>query len=126
MIFVDTDVMIDYQRGLPAARDWFGSLTELPAIPGFVAMELVQDALNMAQVRQIESVLKPLTIVWPSEDECNVARANFSKLNRSHGIGLIDSLIAATAVGRGVVLCTFNTRHYRGFPGIVLQEPYRR
>jgi predicted nucleic acid-binding protein len=41
MDLVDTDVLIDVQRGHPPALAWFAGLTELPAVPGFVVMELV-------------------------------------------------------------------------------------
>lgn len=46
MYIVDTDVMIDIQRGYGPALAWFTSLLELPSIPGFVVMELIQDAQN--------------------------------------------------------------------------------
>jgi hypothetical protein len=32
---LDTDVLIDIQRGLTPAIDWFSSLAELPSVPGF-------------------------------------------------------------------------------------------
>jgi hypothetical protein len=44
MDLVDTDVLIDVQRGHPPALAWFAGLTVLPAVQGFVVMELVQDA----------------------------------------------------------------------------------
>jgi predicted nucleic acid-binding protein len=46
MILLDTDVLIEFQRGHAPALAWFAGLTELPAIPGFVVMELIQDAFN--------------------------------------------------------------------------------
>jgi len=38
---LDTDVCIDLLRGHSAARAWFAILAAPPAIPGFVASELV-------------------------------------------------------------------------------------
>ena len=52
MYLLDTDVLIDIQRGYAPAVSWFTSLAELPAVPGFVVMELVQDAENAQQVRR--------------------------------------------------------------------------
>ena len=46
MDLVDTDVLIDVQRGHPPALTWFSGLIDFPAVPGFVVMELVQDARN--------------------------------------------------------------------------------
>ena len=42
-----TDVLIDVQRGFKAAEDWFATDREV-GVPGFVVMELVQDARNSA------------------------------------------------------------------------------
>jgi hypothetical protein len=47
---LDTDVIIDVQRGHDPAVAWFASLAELPSVPGFVVMELVQDARDTIQV----------------------------------------------------------------------------
>ncbi len=60
MYLVDTDVMIDIQRGYGPALAWFASLPELPSIPGFVVMELIQDAQNQQQVRKNLQLVAPL------------------------------------------------------------------
>lgn len=52
MNLVDTDVLIDIQRGHAPAVAWFGGLVELPSVPGLVVMELVQDARNAREVRK--------------------------------------------------------------------------
>ena len=43
MELIDTDVLIDVQRGFVAAADWFATDPDV-GVPGFVVMELVQDA----------------------------------------------------------------------------------
>ena len=63
MYLVDTDVMIDIQRGYTPALVWFSAVSELPSIPGFVVMELIQDAQSKQQVRQVLQMVAPLTIV---------------------------------------------------------------
>ncbi len=51
MYVLDTDVLIDIQRGHAPALVWFTGLTDLPSVPGLVVMELIQDAQNAQQVR---------------------------------------------------------------------------
>ena len=70
MDLLDTHVLIDVQRGHAPALAWFASLTDLPAVPGFVVMELVQDARNAGEVRQALQLVAPLRIVWPTEADC--------------------------------------------------------
>lgn len=126
MYLVDTDVMIDIQRGYEPAIAWFASLPELPGIPGFVVMELIQDAQNKQQVRKVLQLVAPLAIVWPTEADCARALSDFTAYQMSYKVGLIDALIAASTVGRNAILCTFNVKHYRAIPGLNIEQPYSR
>ena len=126
MDLVDTDVLIDVQRGHPPALAWFGQLTALPAVPGFVVMELVQDARNAREVRRALKLVAPLQIVWPTDADCTRALTDFSAFHLSHGLGLLDALIGSCAVGRTATLFTFNNKHYRVIPGLTTARPYRR
>jgi predicted nucleic acid-binding protein len=123
---LDTDVLIDIQRSLAPALAWFTALGEMPSVPGFAVMELIQDAKNLKQVREALKLVAPLPVVWPSEADCNRALADFTAFHVSQGLGLLDSLIAACACGRSATLCTFNVKHYRVIPGLVLMQPYQR
>lgn len=100
MYLLDTDVLIDIQRGYTPAIEWFANLSEVPSIPGFVVMELIQGAQNKEQVRRVLQLVAPLTIIWPTETDCARALSDFMVYHLSHKLGLIDSLIAACAVGR--------------------------
>ena len=110
----------------PWALAWFGGLTDLPAVPGFVVMELVQNARNKREVRQALRLVAPLTVVWPTEVDCTRALSDFTAYHLSHGLGLLDALIAATAIGQSATLYTFNVKHYRVVPGLAVAQPYTR
>jgi predicted nucleic acid-binding protein len=126
MDLVDTDVLIDVQRGHPPALTWFAGLTVLPAVPGFVVMELIQDARNRREVRQVLKLVAPLQVVWPSEADCARALSDFAVYHLSHGLGLLDAVIAACALGLSATLYTFNDKHYGAVPGLVMAHPYTR
>lgn len=126
MFLLDTDILIDVQRGHKPAVDWFAGLETIPAVPGFVVMELVQGAENARQVRQALKLVAPLTIVWPSEADCDRALSDFTAYHLSHSLGLLDSLIAACATGLSATLCTFNGKHYRVVPDLKMEQPYDR
>lgn len=126
MDLVDTDVLIDAQRGHPPALAWFGGLTDLPAVPGFVVMELIQDARNSQEIRQALRLVAPLPIVWPTAVDCARALSDFTAYHLSHGLGLLDALIAACAVGLPATLFTFNNKHYRIVPRLATARPYIR
>jgi predicted nucleic acid-binding protein len=126
MYLLDTDVLIDIQRGHPPALAWFSSLTNLPSVPGFVVMELIQDAQNSQQVRKALKLVAPLAIVWPTQADCDRALSHFTAYHLSHNLGLIDSLIAACSIGLSATLCTFNVKHYKVVPGLTIEQPYSR
>ncbi|HTU89072.1 MAG TPA: type II toxin-antitoxin system VapC family toxin [Gemmataceae bacterium] len=126
MELVDTDVLIDVQRGHPPALAWFAGLTDLPAVPGFAVMELIQDARNGREIQQARKLVAPLRVVWPTEADCGQALSHFTAYHLSHGLGLLDALIAACAVGLSATLFTFNDKHYRMVPGLTTTRPYTR
>ena len=126
MDLLDTDVLIDVQRGHPPALAWFAGLMDLPAVPGFVVMELIQDARNAKEVRQALKLVAPFRIVWPTEADCARALSDFAAYHLSHGLGLLDALIAACTLGLTATLNTFNEKHYRVVPGLVTAQPYTR
>lgn len=126
MELLDTDVLIDVQRGHPPALAWFSTLTDLPGVSGFVVMELIQDARNIHEVRKALKLVSPLPTVWPTETDCTRALSDFAAFHLSHGLGLLDALIAASAVGRSATLYTFNAKHYKPVAGLTVAEPYTR
>ena len=126
MDLVDTDVLIDIQRGHAPALNWFAGLAELPAVPGFVVMELLQDARNTGEVRRARKLIAPLQVIWPTDSECDRALSDISTFHLSHGLGLIDALIAACGVGRSATLFTFNFKHYSIVTGLNVVRPYVR
>ncbi len=126
MYLLDTDVLIDIQRGHQPAIDWFSNLLELSSVPGFVMMELIQNSQNRQQVRDTLKLIAPLPVIWATEVDCARALSDFTTYHLSNNIGLLDALIAACAVGRGAKLCTFNVKHYRVVPGLVTEQPYNR
>ena len=124
---LDADVMIDVQRRHPAAAAWYASASSGSlALPGHVLMELHQSAQNQQQTLAANRLTRSLPLIWPRDAEALQAVANFRRLHLSHGLGLIDSLIAATALSLGVPLCTFNVKHFRHSPGLITEQPYQR
>ncbi|MCI0551468.1 MAG: type II toxin-antitoxin system VapC family toxin [Anaerolineae bacterium] len=125
MILLDTDVMVDVLRGNEPAREWLESAQEI-GVPGLVAMELIQGCQNTREQKQLEKALSEYQLYWPSEEDCNRAFANFSSHHLSDNIGLLDALIAETAIGVNAELATFNVKHYRVLRGLKSVQPYER
>jgi predicted nucleic acid-binding protein len=127
VIICDTDIMVDILRGQPTAVSWLASIsTEIIALPGIVMMELIQGCRTKAEQLRMHKVLKEYSLLWPSNDACNRALKHFASHYPSHGIGILDALIAETAVEAGFPLHTFNQKHYLPHPHLLTIQPYMR
>jgi len=127
MLLLDTDVMIDILRGHPPAVAWLGTVpTEVVALPGYVAMELIQGCRDQQEQRELLIELQRYTVLWPQPEVCDRALDLYTRFYLSHGLGLLDSRIGQLALALGLPLYTFNEKHYRAIPGLQLSQPYVR
>lgn len=120
---IDTSVIIDILRGLPAAVDYVEKLEDVPACSEITRVEVAR-GLRSAERAPAERLFQQLR--WVALDEPIARRAGElgRKWKRSHpGISSPDLVIAATAEQLAGDLATSNVRH---FPMIErLQPPYR-
>jgi len=127
MIILDSDIVIDFLRRHQPAIDWLGALgDEEIALPGYVAMELIQGCGSKAELRELKRFVADFEVVWASAETCDKALEVFSRYNLSHNLGLLDALIGQTAVALGLALHTFSRKHYAVIPGLVTIQPYER
>ena len=127
MILLDTDVMIDVMRRFAPATAWLDSLgAGAVGLPGIVAMELLQGCRDRQEQQRVEAILRPYVLYWPTRADCTRALDDFVAYHLSHGSCILDTLIAATAVGLGLELATFNDRHYGVMNELVTVQPYGR
>lgn len=127
MLLVDTDVMIDVMRNHTPAINWLQTLhQEQVGLPGLVVMELLQGCQNKTQQQRVERLFVARKLFWPTSDDCQRALQDFARYSLSHNIGMIDTLIAHTAVGAGLQLATFNQKHYRVITQLQTIQPYQR
>jgi len=127
MIFLDSDIVIDFLRRYPPAISWLESLgDEKLSLSGYVAMELMQGCNNKIELQQIRKLIANFEVVWATAETCNQALEVFAEYNLSHGLGLIDALIGQTAISLGVPLHTFNVKHYAVIPMLTTVQPYER
>ncbi|HEV3384251.1 MAG TPA: PIN domain-containing protein [Gemmata sp.] len=125
MTLLDTDVAVDILRNHPPAVAWLQSLRAVPlGLPGLVVMELLQGCQNKTEQQRIEQFCRPYMLHWPTHSDCDRALQDFAAFHLSHNLGLLDALIAHTAVGLSEPLATFNVKHYGVVAALNTIQPY--
>jgi len=109
---VDTDVWIDYLRGHPQAIKCVRQLPERVWISAVSVAELhvgVREGTEREALTQLLSTLKVVDVNATIATRGGLLRRDYG---RSHGVGLNDALIGATALEMRLQLLTLNVKHY--------------
>jgi len=127
VILLDTDVMVDILRGYEPAITWLTTVADDEiGIPGLVAMELIQGCQNTREQKRIEKALNAYSLYWLEPQGCDRALKSFASHHLSHNIGLLDALIAETAISGDAELVTFNVKHYSVLKELKTIQPYEK
>lgn len=108
----DTDVLVDYLRGYAAAAELLENCTGPMLVSVITAAELYAGSRDTRDRVALGEFLEAF-VVLPVDAE--IARAGGilrGRFRGSHGTGLADALIAATADRHDAVLVTLNRKHY--------------
>jgi predicted nucleic acid-binding protein len=123
-MLVDSDVLIDFLRGLPEARDFVLSLPREAAISAITVAELhvgVREGKERAALQGMLDSFRILPLDAEIARRGGLWRRDFG---RSHGVGLNDALIAATAEFHALQLASLNLKHYPMLQGGQAFAPY--
>lgn len=121
---LDSDVLVEYLRNHSQAIDYVDGLEGLLLTSVITVAELMAGARNVLERQKIELFLSALEIVPIDYAIAKQGGLFRQQYKQSHGTGLNDALIAATAEVTGATLVSFNHRH---FPMIAnLLVPYER
>jgi predicted nucleic acid-binding protein len=121
---LDTDVLIEILRGRAQAGNWLRSLGSARlGISVLVCMGILQGAQNRREQTLLLREMKSYTLAHLEHSDSEAALVWFEAFNLSHGTGIMDCLIASTAV-RLVPLYSFNLKHYSTLPSLDVRAPY--
>ena len=121
MILLDTTVLVDVLRGHRPALEWLRSLDEVPACSELTRVEVLR-GLRSRERQAAERLMGSVRWLPVDEEIARRAGALGRRWRRSHRLGTVDLVIAATTQSFGARLVTSNTRHYPMFEG--LTAPY--
>jgi len=122
ILLLDTDVLVDCLRSQKDAVVYLERQTAPLIVSTITVAELYAGVREGKERRILERFLLAFEMI-PVDEEISKAGGLFRRdYGPSHGVGLADALIAATAAARKAILVTLNRRH---FPMINdVQVPY--
>ena len=126
-ILLDTDILIDFLRGYAKAVAFVHANQHRIILSSIVVAELYagvrggEEDEEQAMLREFLSLFRIVPV------NVNIARLGGlykRDYGKSHGVGLADAIVAATAVAEEAELKTLNVKHYPMLRGI--RPAYRK
>lgn len=112
MLLVDTNVLIDHLRGRPETVQWMVDHAGMVATSVVSVAELFAGVREVGERQDLEDLLSTLSLIPVTEEIARRGGLYRRNLGRSHGVGLIDAIIAATSEVEGMSLVTHNIKHF--------------
>jgi predicted nucleic acid-binding protein len=123
-LLVDTDVWIDYLRGHPQAIACIKQLPERVWISAVSVAELHAGVREGAEREALALLISSLDVADLTAEIATRGGLLRRDFGHSHGVGLNDALIAATALEHDLQLLTLNVKHYPALERQRVKKPY--
>lgn len=117
-ILLDTDVLVDFFRGHVKAAAFIKRCSDRIILSSIVVAELFAGTKGSAERVALEEFVSLFRVVPVDFEIAKAGGLYKSEYGKSHGVGLADAILAATAEAENADLKTLNTRHYPMLKGL--------
>ena len=117
-ILLDTDVLVDFLRGHSKAVDFVNAQSDRIILSSIVVAELFAGVRGDAEQVVLEDFISLFRVIPVDAEIAKTGGLYKRDYARSHGVGLADAILAATAESENAELKTLNTKHYPMFKGL--------
>ena len=117
-ILLDTDILVDFFRGHSKAVAFVNAHSDRIILSSIVIAELYAGVKGDAEQAVLENFVSLFSIVPVSAEIAKAGGLHKRDYGKSHGVGLADAILAATAEAENAELKTFNTKHYPMLKGL--------
>lgn len=124
LLLIDTDVLIDYSRGIEKTKGILKNLESdyLLAISVVTQLELMVGCENKVDFKFLQKFLSSFEIIQLSKSTSEKAVDLFKKYRLSHGVLIPDMLIASTALTIEIPLLSKNRKDFHFINNLELIE----
>lgn len=109
---LDTCILIDFFRGNEKAAQFLDKLDDPPYLSALTVAELYAGVREGKERTMLDNLMQYLPII-PLNDEAAVKGGLYRRqYGKSHGVGIVDALLAASAECNNLILATHNLKHF--------------
>jgi len=118
---IDTNILIDFFRD--SSKSIISEELLNDAVISYVTLgELLQGARNNQEKNLIMTICEKAEVNLGSTEISQLSIWLTSNYGISHGVGILDAIIAATALQRDLIVLTKNTKHFTCIEGLQVQS----
>jgi len=115
---LDTDVLVDFFRGHSKAVTFVNANSPQIILSSIVVAELYAGVKGDAEQAALDDFISLFRVVPVSAEIAKIGGLYRRNYGKSHGIGLADAILAATAEVEDAQLKTLNAKHYPMLRGL--------
>jgi predicted nucleic acid-binding protein len=123
-LLFDTDVLIEYLRGKAEAKAYIDTKQDVIYMSAITMAELYAGVREGEEYKKLGIFIKTFEVINLNKNIAKTGGLFRNKYKPSHGAGLADALIAATAKEISAQVVTFNIKHFPMFSDAI--KPYER
>lgn len=117
-ILPDTDVLVDFLRGNSKAVALVRDSSDRIILSAIVVAELYAGVKGAAEQSALDAFISLFRVIPVTHAHARSGGLLKRDYGKSHGVGLADAIVAATAQAENASLLTLNTRHYPMLKGL--------
>jgi len=123
-LLLDTDVLIDYLRGNANAIIYLENQAAHLQVAAITVAELCAGVRDGEERAKLDAFVSAFEIISTTKEIALKGGLYRRDYGKSHGTGLADALIAATAELSQATFVTMNRKHFPMLPTVI--TPYQR
>jgi len=117
-ILADTDVLADFLRGNSKALALIRASSDRMTLSSIVVAELYAGVKGAEEQAALDAFIALFRVIPITQEIARAGGLLKRDYGRSHGVGLADAILAATAQAENADLLTLNVRHYPMLKGL--------
>ena len=111
-ILLDTDVLVDFFRGYSKAVAFVNDHSDRIILSSIVVAELYAGVKGDEEQAALDNFVSLFRVVPISTEIAKAGGLYKRNYGKSHGVGLADAILVATAEAENAELKTLNAKHY--------------